>query len=226
MNAKRSRRIHRLGAGTAATAAVLALTAGPAAASVRGGAYALSANVNALVAPVSLGALPAVSLPPEGGGPYGESLAATNVAGLAPVRAATVSTEGNASLGSARSSASVIDARIAGLVTVATASSSCAATAGGADGAATVTGLVVAGTPVSTVDAGPNTTIALPVGTVVLNEQQRVGGALTVNAVRVSLDAAALAGSVVVAQSRCAVSSPRAARAKAVRRARRSAGTR
>lgn len=185
-----------------------------------GGAYAIGANVSALLVPLSIGALPSVSLPAEGGGPYAESLLSTNVAGVAPVRSAAVSTEGNAATGSVRSSASLVDADIAGLVSVSAAHSRCSSAPGSAAGSASVGELVVAGIPISTVDAGSNTAISLPVGRVIVNEQRRDGdSAVTVNAVRVSLDGLVASGDVVLAQSRCSSGSTTASRARSKRAA-------
>ena len=199
-----------------------AASAAAAVSSVGGGAYGLRANVNAVLAPTSVGALPSVTLPAEGGGPYGESLLSGNSLGLAPLSAATVSTEGNSGIGWSRSSASVVGATLAGVVTVSSARSRCSASVGEADGSVSVSGLVVAGVPVATVDAGPNTVIALPVGTVTVNEQRRLGTSeITVNAVRVRLDAGVVTGTVVLAQSRCEVNSSTRARAKLPRRTRR-----
>lgn len=199
---------HRLAVLTAGS--LLATLAGAgsagAAGSVAGGAYGVRANVNALLAPVSVGALPTVSLPPEGGGPFTESLLSANLAGLAPLGLARVSTEGNSAVGSAKSSAATADVGVAGLVTASVARSRCSATTTGADGSASVVDLVVAGIPVSAVDAGPNTSITLPVGRVIVNEQRRSGDAqITVNAVHVILSAALVTADVVIAQSRCAV---------------------
>ena len=210
--------------GVTLTALLVAASAGATSASaavnsVGGGGYAVSANVNALVAPVTIGALPTVSLPPEGGGPYAESLVSANAGGLAPIGVATVSTEGNSGIGSVSSFSSVADVGIAGLVSASTARSRCTATTDGAEGSASVVDLVVAGITMSTDNAGPNTTIALPVGTVTINEQRRSGLAgLTVNAVRISLDAFAT-GDIVLAQSRCTVTSS-SARSKTPRRVR------
>lgn len=187
--------------------------------SVAGGAFGVQANVNAVLAPVSIGALPSVSLPPEGGGPFSESLLSANLAGLAPVQLARVSTEGNSGLGSAKSSATILAADVAGLVSVSAAKSRCSAGADSADGSASVVDLVVAGIPISTVDVGPNTSITLPVGTVIINEQRRTRDSqITVNAVRASLAVAAVTGDVVLAQSRCAVRSPARTRTKKLRR--------
>lgn len=181
-------------------------SAAAAEASVSGGAYGLSANVNALVAPVSVGPLPSVSLPAEGGGPFTASLLSADVLGLASVGVAEVSTEGNSGVGSAASSASLVDVNVAGLVQASVGRSRCSATADGAEGSASVVDLVVAGIPISTVNLGPNTTISLPVGRVVINEQRRDGATgLTVNAVHVTLNAVAVSGDLVLAQSRCAV---------------------
>ena len=200
------------------------LGAGPAMGSVGGGAFGVRANVNALLAPVSVGPLPSVSLPGEGGGPFHASLVSASLAGLASVGVAKVSTQGNSGLGSASSSASVVDVDVARLVSVSAARSRCAATADSAEGSASVVDLVVAGIPVSTVNLGPNTTIALPVGSVVINEQRKDGASdLTVNAVRVSLNALVASGDVVIGQSRCSVRSSTArftrARSKRARQA-------
>ena len=200
--------------------------AAPAAAvaAVGGGAYALNANVNALAAPLSIGALPSVTLPADGGGPYTDSLLSANVLGLAPVRAAVVSTEGKPGLGTVASSASVLEADVAGVVTVSVARSQCSVAGDSASGAATVADLVVAGIAVNTIDAGPNTRISLPVGTVTVNEQRSSGHAgLTVNAVHVTLDAAAVGGDIIIGQSRCSVTTSTRARAAALRRARKAA---
>lgn len=199
--------------GVAATALVFfglagAGSAAAAEASVSGGAYGLSANVNALVAPVSVGPLPSVSLPAEGGGPFTASLLSADVLGLASVGVAEVSTEAASGVGSAASSASLVDVNVAGLVQASVARSRCSATAEGAEGSASVVDLVVAGIPISTVNLGPNTAILLPVGRVVINEQRPDGATgLTVNAVHVTLNALAVSGDIVLAQSRCAVNS-------------------
>jgi len=185
-----------------------------AAGSVAGGAYGLSASVNALLAPLSVGAMPSVSLPPEGGGPFTESLLSGNVAGLAPMRVAEVGTEGNSGIGSAASSATTLGVGLAGLVKVAAARSRCSATARSADGSASAVDLVVAGIPVSTVDAGPNTVVTLPVGRVIINEQRRTGDS------RITV---VVSGDIVIAQSRCAVTGATRSRSKKLRRARRSA---
>lgn len=203
--------------GRVATASALAALgwsgSASAASEVAGGAFGVQANVNALLAPISIGALPSVSLPAEGGGPFSESLLSANLAGLAPVQVAKVSTRGNSGIGAAESSATVIDANVAGLVSVSVAKSRCSASSSGADGSAAVADLVVAGIPISTVDIGPNTAISLPVGKVIVNEQRATGDAqVTVNAVHVSFAAAAVTGDIVIAQSRCAVRS--AARAR------------
>ena len=190
-----------------------------AATSIAGGAFGIRANVNAVLAPVSVGAMPSVTLPAEGGGPFAESLLTANLAGLVPARIAEVSTEGNSGRGSAVSSATLADATVAGLVSVSSARSRCHATSAGADASASAVDLVVAGIPISTVDAGPNTTISLPVGRVVLNEQLRSGATgVTVSAVHVVLSAAVVTGEVVIAQSRCSVRGE--TRAKKQRRAR------
>lgn len=202
-----------------AAAVVLSLLCANAAmGSVGGGAFGLSANVNVLLAPVSVGPLPSVNLPAEGGGPFGASLLSTNIAGLASVGVAKVSTQGNSGIGSASSSASLVDVDVAGLVSVSVARSRCAATADSAEGSASVVDLVVAGIPISTVNLGPNTSIALPVGSVVINEQRKDGASgVTVNAVHVSLNALVASGDVVIGQSRCSVNSSMARSSKRAR---------
>ena len=211
-------------AAVATVPAAFALAApATAATSVGGGAYGISANVNAVLAPVSIGALPTVTLPSRGGGPFTESLLSANLAGLLPVRAAEVSTEGNSGRGSAASSAAVMDATVAGLVKVSAARSRCSATAEGAEASASAVDLVVAGIPISTVDAGPNTTISLPVGRVILNEQRRSGASeVSVSAVHVVLSATLATGEVVLARSRCSVqASTRTTKQRRARKARR-----
>lgn len=197
----------------------LAAPAG-AARSVAGGAYGVSANVNALLAPVSVGALPSVSLPAEGGGPFTESLLSANLVGT-PVQVAKVSTQGNSAIGSVRSSATTVDTSIAGLVTASAARSRCSATTSSASASATVVDLVVAGIPISIVEPGPNTSVALPIGRVIVNEQRRIGDSqIVVNAAHIILNAAVATADVVIAQSRCAVkTSTRAKRRKLRRRA-------
>lgn len=200
------------------SALALAGSAG-AAGSVGGGAYGISANGNAVLAPVSVGAMPSISLPAEGGGPFTESVLSANLAGLAPVRLVRLSTEGNSGIGSAKSSATTVDVNVAGMVTASAARSRCSATSSSADASAAVVDLVVAGIPISTVNAGPNTSVALPVGTVIVNEQRRTGNSqIVVNAVHVILNAAVVSADVVIAQSRCAVNAATRTKTRKLRR--------
>lgn len=199
-----------LTAAVAVTATLIAASPAPAS-TVGGSAYALKANVNVLLAPLSVGALPSVVLPPEGGGPYSSSLSSVNLLGLAPIGAANVTTTGNSGIGSAASSASLLDVSLAGLIEASAVRSACTATAAATTGSTSISELVVAGIPVSTVHLGPNTTIALPVGSVVLNEQRREAASITVTAVHVTLDAALLSADVVLGQTRCSVRATTAA---------------
>ncbi len=221
-------------AAAAAIAGSLAQTqaAGAATTPVGGGAFAVQANVKALVVPIDVGPLPAVTLPSGGSDPITASLLNTNVLGLVTVRTGDVSTEGKADPGTADSSATVANVDVAGLVTATVASSVCSATATGTTGSSKVVDLVVAGIPLALVDIGPNTKISLPVGSVTLNEQigpstaagrsrslrrtrrakrRRSSRAvapqsITVNAVHVHLDVLGLAsGEVILGQSRCSV---------------------
>jgi len=209
-------------------------SAGAAPTTVGGGAFAVQANVKALVIPVDAGALPAVTLPSSGSEPLTASLLNTNVLGLATIKSGNVSTEGKADPGTADSSATVADVDVLGLVKAKVASSTCSANAGEASGSAKVVDLVVAGLPLAVVDLGPNTKITTPVGTVTINEQvaaaprsaaakartRRSRGtrkarrasrataaqSITVNAVHVHLDVLGLVtGDVILAQSRCSV---------------------
>ncbi|HUR87199.1 MAG TPA: choice-of-anchor P family protein [Solirubrobacteraceae bacterium] len=191
--------------------------------SVSGGAYAISASANPLVAPVAVGALPSVTLPAEGGGPFAETLVSANLVGLAPFGVARVSTEGNSGRGSATSSATILDASVAGVLTAGAIRSRCSARTGDAEGTAAVADLVVGGVPIATVHAGPNTEITLPAGRVILNEQEPYGNSgVVVNAVRVTLDSLPFVGDVVLGQSRCAVNTTSTrSRARALRRAHR-----
>lgn len=212
---------HRLALMTAVslTATLAGTGSAGAAVSVTGGAYGVNANVNALLAPVSVGALPSVSLPVDGGGPFTESLLSANVGGLAPIGVARMSTEGNSGIGTVRSSVVTADVGVAGLVAASAARSRCSVTTTGADGSASVVGLVVAGIAISTIDAGPNTSIALPVGRVIVNEHRRGGDSqITVNAVHVILNAAFVTGDVVIAQSRCAVATSTRTKSRKPRR--------
>jgi hypothetical protein len=58
------------------------------------------------------------------------------------------------------------------------------ATAGGVAGASNVEGLSIAGMPIA-VTGEPNQTVAIPNGSVILNEQRISAGGITVNALRV-----------------------------------------
>ena len=212
-----------------------ATTAMAASTTVGGGAFAVQANVKALVVPVDVGPLPAVTLPAAGSAPITASLLNTNVLGLVTIKAGNVSTSGNADPGTVDSSATVLNADVAGLVKVGAASSTCSASTSAASGSSKVVDLVVAGIPLAIVDIGPNTKISLPVGTVTINEQivsapststvakaravrrsrktkrrralrATAPQSITVNAVHVHLDVLGLAtGDVVLGQSRCSV---------------------
>ncbi len=192
---------------------------------VGGGAYGVKVYVAGvpLVPPVTLGPLPEVTVPPDGGS---DDDAVYD--GLVPfligsvvLRVATSGSLANGVFSSVRVSDLIVSTTGVGpipkpappLIGVLGATSRCAATASGASGASTVAGLVVAGVPVGPLGTGPNVTIEVPgVGRAILNEQVTTGvtggvpAAITVNAVRLVLDGPLGAGEVVVAQSRCAVS--------------------
>lgn len=178
---------------------------------VGGGAHALRAAVDVLGVSASIGPVSSVDLPAAGGGPLTASVLSTSPLGLATVGLMQATTEGGVAAGSSTSSATVLGVEVAGLITANVASSRCRAGEDGASGASTVVDLVVAGFPISVLNPGPNTTIELPVAKVVLNEQTTTsaGGrtAITVTAVRVTLDAFVLTADVELAQSRCEVTS-------------------
>lgn len=211
----RSQRSHRTAGPRTAlalavgTGALVCAQAAAAATPVGGGALAVQANVHALVIPVDVGPLPAVTLPSAGADPVTASLVNTNVLGLVTVKSGNLSTEGKGDPGTAASSATVANVDVAGLVKATVANSSCSATTSSTTGSAKVVDLVVAGIPLAIVDLGPNTKISLPVGTVTINEQVTTTGAkqgITVNAVHVHLNVLGLAtGDVILAQSRCSV---------------------
>jgi hypothetical protein len=89
-------------------------------------------------------------------------------------------------------------------------SSTCTSNETGSTGSATITGLTVAGNPV-TVSTGPNTTLNIAgVGILHINEQTVTGSApssgITVNALRLEINAGPLgSGSIILGQSVCGV---------------------
>lgn len=172
--------------------------------SVSGGAVGVQASVlgASVIAPE-----PQVTLPALGGGPFEASRGPVGVPGVVGVGPFHVST-GGVFLGTlrARASSSAESKLISlagGLVKAAGALSRCDSGVAGSTGSSTVRALTVAGTSITTKPA-PNTTIPLPGGSLVLNEQvhsDSVGSTMiTVNAIHLTL----LTGTeVIVSQSRC-----------------------
>ncbi|MGH9178118.1 MAG: choice-of-anchor P family protein, partial [Acidimicrobiales bacterium] len=166
---------------------------------------------------------PAVSLPAGGGsvsdeapGSRVEARGGEGVA-AAPLLATgerSVSAEGTTgSNGSATSAASVatVDA-LSGTLLAVQVGSTCRASTAGASGATTLSGGALRTSETETVDlpATPapgttfsGTTAAGEAFTVILNEQQTQGSAITVTAVHISLHGPMLAGHIELAQTRC-----------------------
>lgn len=173
---------------------------------LHGGAYGLKADVVTPVAHLSAGPMPSVTLP-SNGGQRSASLVDVNLLGLGSVGALKATTAGSTTAGTVDSSASAADVSLLGLVSVGVVKSQCNATADAANGNVSVVDLVVAGIPIAVVNPGPNTRVALPIGSVTLNEQTRSQSGMTVNAVHVRLNALVASGDIVIAQSRCGVQS-------------------
>lgn len=193
--------------------------AGPALAdvtAVSGSASGLSVATTGLVA-VNLAATPLVTLPTAGSAtPITNNLASVNAAPLASTGALAVSTEGTTGSGGSVTSAAIVNnttvvgALAANLLTTGIIRSQCLSNETGSTGAASIANLTALGNPV-TVTGNPNQTVNIAgLGTLHINEQVVTGTgsttAITVNALRLSLNIAGLAtGDVTIAQSQCGV---------------------
>lgn len=187
--------------------------------SVGGGAFGAQVGVTVLIPPpVTLGPVPAVTLPSGGGAPLTATLASINVAGLLTTGVLDVSTSGgnlDSHDGFATSTAQV--AGVAALVDVLTAdvvSSTCTSNGDGSSGSTTLAGASIKGLGALDVNPAPNTTIpVLGVGSIILNEQTQTNvvgstSSITVTAIHVHIDAVLLQGDIYIAQSRCQVNGP------------------
>lgn len=208
------------GVGAATVLATLVAGAGPASADVTslgGGAFGAQALVTPAVgAPVSVGPLPALVLPPAGTTQQTATRLATGIAGVFSTGVLTVTTQGDTTvshLRTARSTARVDNLSILSTLGASTVRSSCASNGTGSTGVSQFVGLTgVAG--VSDVPL-PNTVRNIPgVGTVTFNEQivsnvPGSGTTITVNAIHVRLAAPTVTGGdIIIAQSRCAAFGP------------------
>jgi hypothetical protein len=196
---------------------------------VSGGAYGYYASVGLFGGPpATRGPAPSVTLPATGADPPLTAAAPNGGAVYGPAElfvsgAVSVRTQGvTGPAGSASSSASVADVG-PGPLTVASLSSSCRASLEGETASTTLTGGVLTISQGADVDApaddrvvqlpadpAPNTTYEGRIENVgdtfrvVLNEQTRTPGAITVNAVHLYLLGPAAVGELVIGQSRCA----------------------
>lgn len=196
---------------------------------VSGGAYGYYASVGLFGGPpATRGPAPSVTLPAAGADPPLTAAAPNGRAVYGPAElfvsgAVSVRTQGvTGPAGSASSSASVADVG-PGPLTVASLSSSCRASLEGETASTTLTGGVLTISQGADVDApaddrvvqlpadpAPNTTYEGRIENVgdtfrvVLNEQTRTPGAITVNAVHLYLLGPAAVGELVIGQSRCA----------------------
>lgn len=196
---------------------------------VSGGAYGYYASVGLFGGPpATRGPAPSVTLPAAGADPPLTAAAPNGGAVYGPAElfvsgAVSVSTQGvTGPAGSASSSASVADVG-PGPLTVASLSSLCRASLEGETASTTLTGGVLTISQGADVDApaddrvvqlpadpAPNTTYEGRIENVgdtfrvVLNEQTRTPGAITVNAVHLYLLGPAAVGELVIGQSRCA----------------------
>jgi hypothetical protein len=173
------------------TSAMVAATAlgvwgsGTAVAEPTGEASGIGAEVVTPVTSVVVPLTPFVALPPGGQ----VSIGSLNAPGA--LTAGVLNAQTQATGSGAVSSASVANlVALAGVapLTADLVSSSCTSDASGASGTSSIANGSFNGTPLA-VSPTPNTTVGVPpVGTVVLNEQQRSGSAITVTAIHATVD--------------------------------------
>lgn len=211
---------------------MLAFTApsGADSAAVSGGAFGESVSVSfASGQQVTSGPLPSVTLSAPGGSvsDAAQSVAVGTPNGLAPFGGALLSTGALAvrsqgstgSSASSSSSSSLDDVKALGAtLTAAGASSTCTSATDGSSGATTLTGakLVLSGTETVALPAAPapgtrfEGTGPAPGDTyaVILNQQEVGAGSVTVTAVHIVLNGPTAVGDIVLAQTRCATTSP------------------
>jgi hypothetical protein len=204
-----------LGAGAMALAGV----AGADVSTVDGSAFGASVSISLTEDPdIVAEPLPMVTLPSAGGDveDAAPSVAVGDAGDVLMTGAVTAASQGTLGLpGSAASSASAtaVDA-LAGTLTAVDVASTCTSTEDGITASASVTdGSVVISaleTVALPVDPAPGTVVEGTTAsgdrfTVTLNDQNVVGTAVTVTAVRIVLDGPVAVGEIVLARSRCAI---------------------
>lgn len=219
------RRQARVAAGLAALlglGAVATALAGPTGADVStvdGSAFGASVSISLSEDPdIVAEPLPMVTLPSAGGDveDAAPSVAVGDAGDVLTTGAVTAASQGTLGLlGSAASSASVtaVDA-LAGTLTAVEVASTCTSTEDGitasasvADGSVVISALETVALPV---DPAPGTVVEGTTAsgdrfTVTLNDQDVVGTAVTVTAVRIVLDGPVAVGEILLARSRCAL---------------------
>lgn len=199
----------RVGAIGVAVAASLVLGAMPASAAPGdGSAYAVRVAVTLLGAPaVDVGPL----APTSTSGPTEASVVDVNAGGI--VTAEVVSSEStlNEETGEVHAQADLANVGI-GLSalegTIGAVNATCDATQAGTTGSASLANVQLPGVSVP-VNPAPNTTISLPLVTIVFNEQiQNADGSLTVNAVHIKLNALVGTGDIILAHAQCGPAAP------------------
>lgn len=201
--------VRRGGAIGAVVAASLVLGAMPASAAPGDGeAYAVKVAVTLLGAPaVNVGPL----APSNTGGPTEASLASVNAAGIVTAGLVTSEATLNEETGEVHAQADIANVGI-GLAalkgTIGAVNATCDATQAGTTGSASIANVALPGVSVP-VNPAPNTTIALPLVTIIFNEQiQNPDGSLTVNAVHIKLKALVGTGDIILANARCGPAAP------------------
>jgi hypothetical protein len=200
----RIRTARRGGVVCAAIAASLLLGAMPAwAAPGDGSAYAANVDVTLLGSPaVDIGPL----APSNTDGPTTASLASINAAGLVTAGLVTSEATLDEETGVVHAQADLANVGLAvGLLTgsISAVNATCDATQAGNEGSSTLTGVSIAGVNIP-VSPAVNTTVSLPLATLVFNEQiDNPDGSLTVNAVHITLNALVGTGDIIIGQARC-----------------------
>lgn len=199
----------RGGAIGVAVAASLVLGAMPASAAPGdGSAYAVDVAVTLLGQPaVNVGPL----APSNTGGPTEASLASVNVPGIVSAGVVTSQAVLNEETGEVHAEADVANVNI-GLAaltgSIGAVEATCDATQSGTTGSTTLANVQLPGVSVP-VNPAPNTTINLPLVSIVFNEQiENADGSLTVNAVHIRLNALVGMGDIVLASATCGPAAP------------------
>jgi hypothetical protein len=214
----RIRTVLAVAVGAVLATAVMAAPSTAEVTAVDGSAFGAQASVTSLGSPITLAAVPTVSLPSSGGGPFSSTLASINVPGVLSTGALSVDTVGgnlNSHSGFATSNASVADVNVlAGLLSADVITSTCTSNGDGSTGSTTLANATVTGVGSLAATPAPNTTIDVAnVGTITLNEQSRtdvVGSisTITVTGVHVHLAGVLASGDVYLARSVCEVTGP------------------